>query len=185
MRGRLQGFRTRLLLAVALAVVSVAAVPLVPAAAPDGQEATVIYLVRHAEKVMDHEEDPGNPPLTEAGAARAEDLVRVLGDAGVTRIFSSEYERTLATARPLAARLDLEVEAYNPRDLEGFAAQLREMTGRIVVSGHSNTTPELVGFLGGEPGEPIVDAEYDRLYVLTIQADGQVTTLLLRYGSGE
>jgi hypothetical protein len=51
------------------------------------------------------------------------------------------------------------------------------------VVGHSDTTPELVGLLGGDPGAPIDEpTEYDRLYVVTLGPDGTVTTVLLRYG---
>ncbi len=52
------------------------------------------------------------------------------------------------------------------------------------MAGHSNTTPQLVEALGGDPGEPIDENnEFDRLYQVVIGADGSVTTTLLRYGS--
>ena len=55
--------------------------------------------------------------------------------------------------------------------------------GAYVVAGHSNTTPQLVAALGGEPGEPINESyEFDRLYQVVIGKDGSVTTTLLRYG---
>jgi 2,3-bisphosphoglycerate-dependent phosphoglycerate mutase len=68
--------------------------------------------------------------------------------------------------------------------MEALAADMRAAGGRHLVVGHSDTTPELVGLLGGEPG-PAIDepSEYDRLYIVTIGADGAVTSVLLRYGA--
>jgi 2,3-bisphosphoglycerate-dependent phosphoglycerate mutase len=147
------------------------------------QAPTVVYLVRHAEK-----EDDGtrNPTLTTQGMERAALLSHMLRDAGITHIHSTEFKRTQLTAAPLAERLGLEVTSYDPRDLPGFAAWLRDNPGRHFVSGHSNTTPGLVAALGGDPGEPIQEAhEYDRLYVVTIGGNGTVSTVLLRYGAAE
>ena len=156
----------------------------VPVALAGSDSPTIIYLHRHAEAVPPpYEESPPNPPLAGPGRERADQLARVLSNAGVTRIFSSGYNRTQETVRPLARRLELDVEAYDPRALEAFADKLKSLSGRIVVSGHSNTTPALVALLGGEPGEPIDDqTEFDRLYIVTLSADGPPTTVLLRYG---
>lgn len=137
----------------------------------------VIYIVRHAEKM----DDSRDPPLSEAGKHRADLLADMLQDAGITAIWSTEYQRTLATARPLASRLGLEVRAYHAGELTAFAAILLRTPGRHLVVGHSNTTPDLVRALGGEPHGAFKDSEYDRLY--TIVASGaQVTTVLLRFG---
>lgn len=129
---------------------------------------TVYYLFRHAEKTADSP-DPG---LTEAGQARAGDLAAMLKDAGVTRIFSSDYKRTRDTVAPLAEATGVEVEIYDPRDLPGFAEQLKEMGGVIIISGHSNTTPELTALLSGYETEPMDESEYDRLYMVTFYEGG-------------
>ncbi|MFC6978004.1 SixA phosphatase family protein [Microbulbifer taiwanensis] len=113
----------------------------------------VIYLVRHAEKVSGT--DDRNPPLTESGRARAQHLAYVLGEAGIEKIYSSDYARTRQTAEPLADKLNLQVESYDPRALGELAQQLRQISGRTLVVGHSNTTPQLVELLGGESGAPI------------------------------
>jgi broad specificity phosphatase PhoE len=139
--------------------------------------ATVVYLVRHAEKV-DASHDPA---LTADGNARAALLSEVLRDAGLTHIHSTDLERTRETAAPVARRSGLEVNLYDPEALEGFAQMLRATPGRHLVSGHSDTTPTLVRLLGGESSD-IPDHEYDRLYVLTLQPDGGTTTVLIRFG---
>ncbi len=76
----------------------------------------------------------------------------------------------------------LKMELYDPSDLEAFAQRLRATPGRHLVLGHSNTTPTLVDALGGEPGGPIDELEYDRLYVVFIGPEA-TETVLLRFGA--
>jgi AmmeMemoRadiSam system protein B/AmmeMemoRadiSam system protein A len=165
----------------ALALLFSSAAAVCPASPVQGQEAfNTIFLVRHAEKVRDESADP---PLSPAGRRRAVSLADMLEDAGITHIHSTDFRRTRETAEPLAERLGLAVETYDGGGLSDFARRLKELPGRHLVSGHSNTTHELVDLLGGEPGTPIVeDGENDRLYILTRQPDGRVNTVLLRFG---
>jgi broad specificity phosphatase PhoE len=140
----------------------------------------VVFLVRHAEKVEDGSPDP---VLTEAGRARAGVLARTLADAGLTHVFTSDYRRTRRTALPPARTHGLDPILYDAGRLPDLAERLRATPGRHLVVGHSNTTPEVVRLLGGEPGGPIDEAtEHDRLYVLILDPDGGATTALLRYG---
>lgn len=148
-----------------------------PSAPPN--DPLVIYLVRHTEtQLPPYADSPPNPYLSEIGLARAASLADRLAAAGLDRVFSTEYRRTWTTALPVAHAAGLAVESYDPRDLEAFAAQLRAMTGTILVVGHSNTTPMLVEALGAEPGEPIDErTEFDRLYRLEVGAFGLVTEM--------
>ena len=154
---------------------------------PEPAAVTVIYLMRHAEPdYPPGEERPRDPVLSEAGRRRARALADSLTDKGITRVFSSDFRRTRETAAPLADTLGLEVEIYDAFELEAFADSLRRMSGGIVVAGHSNTTPELVRLLGGDPGEPIDEqSEFDRLYTVTLSPDGAVAVTQSRYGSLE
>ena len=150
-----------------------------PEVVPASSDATIIYLVRHAEKTAERPD----PELTVAGKARAEALADRLEDAGLTAIYSSDYIRTRDTAAPIAARTGLDVQIYDASDMSALADQLKTMDGHILVSGHSNTTPELVDLLGGDYVSPIVEAgDNDRLYIVTLQADGTASSVLERYG---
>jgi len=146
---------------------------------------TIVFLFRHAEaRTYDTMEDTPNPELNNAGRERAELLRRTLLSVGLTDIFSTQLNRTLQTAQPLASALGLEVLPYDPKDLPKFANELRQKSGRIAVSGHSNTTPDLVRLLGGEPGEPInAKTQFDRIYILMIKKGSPTTTILLEYGA--
>lgn len=139
---------------------------------------TVVFLVRHAERAEDGTSDP---PISEAGKERAALLAKMLRDADLTRIHTTDYRRTRATGRPTADAAGLEMTLYDADDLEAFAEELRRMPGRHLVLGHSNTTPPLVEALGGDPRGPIEELEYDRLYIVTLSLDG-ASTVLIRFG---
>lgn len=147
---------------------------------PSQSDSTVIvYLVRHAEKADDGTNDP---PLTIAGQIRGQTLARLLKDADVQTVFSTDLKRTRETGRPLADTRDLELEFYDPSDLQSFAETVRSMPGTHLVVGHSNTTPVLVDLLGGDPEGTIDEMEYDRLYMLVFESGRPAVSVLLRYG---
>ena len=159
-----------------LAVLALPLLAATPLAAQDATQATVIYLVRHAEKAEDGTNDP---PLTEAGEQRAQTLARMFADAGLTAVHTTAYRRTRATAAPIAAALGITPHEYDPRALAEFAERLKGAGGRHLVLGHSNTTPELVRLLGGAAG-PMLESEYGRFYEVTITPQG-VRTVVLGY----
>jgi len=137
--------------------------------------AHTIYLTRHAEKAA----TGTDPALTAEGQARATNIAATLKDAQVKHVYSTAYQRTQQTAQPLATYLGLPVKSYDPTQLAAFAQQLRALPENTLVVGHSDTTPELIRQLGGDPGSAIAEAEFDRLYQLAFAADGSVTTTLL------
>ncbi|HEY3204799.1 MAG TPA: phosphoglycerate mutase family protein [Thermoanaerobaculia bacterium] len=155
---------------------------LLPAAAR-AQKALII--VRHADKISDSDER-----LSEAGVARSAKLAAMLKDAGVTAIYTTNTERAIDTAKPLADALRLSVQAYDTRvgagaklDSRPFVERLRKENGGevVLVVGHSNTVPDLLKTLGC-PGEiTIAPGEYDNLFVVVPKGDGMATTVRLRY----
>src|SRR5262245_61183760 len=68
---------------------------------------TTVLLVRHAEKNI--EPNSPNPELSPAGQRRAQELVRVLENSGITAIVASQFVRTQQTAQPLANKLHLPI----------------------------------------------------------------------------
>ena len=146
---------------------------------PGPQEAVVAYLVRHAEKADDGTNDP---PLAIAGQIRVQTLKVLLGDVDLTHVHTTDWKRTRDTARPFAEKAAVELAVYDPRELETLAAKIKATPGRHLVAGHSNTTPQLVAALGGDPLDPIDELEYDRLYILVIQPEGTTVTTVLRFG---
>ncbi len=141
-------------------------------------EHTVVYLVRHAERVDESEDSP----ISAAGEARARILGAMLRDAGLTDIHSTDFRRTRSTAAAVAATTGAGVQLYDQNDLAALAAYVGREGGRHLVVGHSHTLRETIGAFGGEPGPEIAQNEYDRLYILTLTDDG-TSTVLLRFGA--
>lgn len=149
--------------------------------APGGPgEPITVFVVRHAEK------GPGNPDpdLTAAGLARATALAHVLGDAKVSSIFTSEFTRTRATAVPLAARLHLTAEMIEAGKIDELIARLKALPAgsRGLVVSHSNLVPAIVERLSGQQVGELTDADYDRLYAVTVWPNGQASVLYLHFG---
>ncbi len=143
-----------------------------------------MFLVRHGEKAQD---DPRDPSLSPAGEARAQALVGLLGSAGVTHFFATEFRRTQATLRPLASAAGREITVVPAADSAALRAAIRALpAGSVVaVAGHSNTVPGMITALGGKPpADTLPDDAYDRLFVVVVPAaaDEPAATLELRYG---
>ena len=119
-----------------------------------------IYLTRHAEKMSTGK----NPELDAIGQFRTKNIAAMLSSVGITHIFSTDYNRTKQTATPLAKYLNLEIQIYNPADLNDFAEKLKKIDGAILVVGHSNTTPQLTTLLSGKEIMPMQEKDYDTLY---------------------
>jgi len=155
--------------------------------APD----TTIYLVRHAEKQT---APPSDPPLTEAGRARAANLAGLLKPFGIKTILTSQFVRTKETARPLAEAVGatpIIVDMISDRSAPGGIAErsIKELAERILkhrgeailVVGHSNTLPLIIQGLGGGPVPEIPETEFDNLFVLTISEKGGVALERRKY----
>jgi phosphohistidine phosphatase SixA len=134
-----------------------------------------LYLVRHAEKLLDDGDDPG---LTDAGMQRSAQMAGWLRDKGITDIWSSDYRRSRDTAAPLAAMLGSELQLYDPRDLPTLVKNLRENRHNALIVGHSNTTPDLARLLCVCVVGDMDDTDYDQLLVVTVAGDDTVVKVL-------
>ena len=152
----------------------------------ESQATTTVIFVRHAEKAAAPADDPG---LSEAGKQRVAELKRQLVDAdvvaGIDAVYATPYRRTEETARPVAEALGLPVNSYDAADTEAIMEYIvREHKGKIIlVVGHSNTLPALIGNMGASKKVPaIAEDEYDNLYLVSIPWFGKTKTIRLRYG---
>ena len=119
-----------------------------------------IYLVRHAEKQIQGD----NPNLTPCGRFRAKQLVTLLEHTNIHNIYSTSYQRTMQTARPLANKNNLSIKHYNPKHLAEFALRIKQQKHNSLIVGHSNTTPILVELLTGKKVSKIAENNYQMLY---------------------
>jgi phosphohistidine phosphatase SixA len=147
-------------------------------------DCTTVIIIRHAEKALGSVADP---PLTEAGEARAALLARMFGDAKspgrIDAIYVSPALRNRLTAAPLAARLGLTpvVTAADPTGLARRVLHEHE-GGRVLVIEHVDSVPQIVAALSGNDNVPAMDAaEYGTMYIVTVPRIGFANVLRLSY----
>lgn len=152
----------------------------VPPDAQEDQRETLVIAVRHAEQSS----APVDPSLSAAGQLRAQALVSVLEHTGITGIYSTQFLRTQQTVAPLAAATGT-VVTLRPIDASNtakyavdLAAEIRDLhrSEAVLVVGHSNTIPELVNVLSGVTVPPIIESEYDRIYMITLGREVRVVS---------
>ena len=153
----------------------------------ESQATTTVIFVRHAEKAVIPADNPG---LSEAGKQRAAELARQLVDAdviaGIDAVYSTSYRRTEETVQPVATALNLPITPYDASNTETIMDEIvREHKGKIVlVVGHSNTVPALIGNMGASKNVPeISENEYDNIYIVSVPWFGKTKTIRLRYGA--
>jgi broad specificity phosphatase PhoE len=143
--------------------------------------AVTVFLTRHAERAGGSGAMANDDPLSPAGRERADLLAGLLADSGIQSIFVTEFKRTQETAAPLARKLGVA-----PKVIKGVPATVEAIravkAGAALVSGHSDTLPEIITALGGPAIPTIAENEFDNLYVLTISGK-DVTLVRLHYGT--
>ncbi|MFZ6819748.1 histidine phosphatase family protein [Undibacterium sp. Ji22W] len=136
-----------------------------------------IVVVRHAEKV----DESRDPLLSTQGQKRAQDLSRVLRDANIEQVYVTEFQRTQATAKPLADLRQLPLTPYSAKESLALGAQLREAKKNTLVVGHSNTINTVLKGLGIDNMAPVADDEFDRLVIVTLSNERVSSATVLRY----
>jgi phosphohistidine phosphatase SixA len=137
------------------------------------QSPTVVIVVRHAEKGTTPANDP---PLTEAGAARAKALATVLANSNVQAVITTQLARTRETGKPTADAKGITMETVptsgqTPVHAKAVADAARKHMGQtILVVGHSNTVMPIIEALGGPKAADLCDSDYS--YIFTVILDG-------------
>lgn len=149
----------------------------------DGRSPTAartIVVVRHAEKA----DASADAALSDAGRARAKALAKALADVPFTAVYATNYTRTTQTVAPLCEARGLSHKVLPAKEVGALAGELGKLPpgATALVCGHSNTVPELLAALGVKEPVTIGDEEFDRLFVVTLEADGAgVRCLPMRY----
>lgn len=147
----------------------------------DADAAVTFVIVRHAEKSSD---DARDPSLSEIGKARAQGLARLLADTPLSAAYATGFRRTQQTAQPTADAHGVRITIYDAQmPATALASQLRaaHAHGTVLVVGHSNTVPEIVSALSGQPVDAMSDELYDLLYRVRTGSDGKITLIRDRY----
>jgi broad specificity phosphatase PhoE len=125
---------------------------------------TSIFIVRHAEKA----DATKDTDLSKAGGARAEALAKMLRDAKITAIYTTEFKRTRETAAPLAKALRINPTNLPAKDTGALVARLRDSHGNALVVGHGDTIPNLIKALRLSDPISIAEKDYDNLFVVIL-----------------
>ena len=145
----------------------------------DDPDATLLILVRHAEK-----NSGDDPNLAPAGVRRALLLSDILLSLPLAVVYTTDFKRTKQTAQLTALRQNIVMKEYEPSNLVTLAYKLstRYKGKAVLVVGHSDTTPELINILAGKKVvERIPEYEYDKLFVVAINAEKHKDILMLTY----
>jgi broad specificity phosphatase PhoE len=123
-----------------------------------------IYIVRHAEKSTEPKNDPH---LTDSGRLRAADLLTLLKNKKINLVYSTNTNRTIETATPLATNNNIAIKLYkNDTATKVFEYIFKNKKNALIV-GHSNTILPLLQVINIMP--PLLqvpDWEYDNLLVV-------------------
>ena len=134
-----------------------------------------IYIVRHAEKL-----DGDDPLLTAEGNKRAGDLMRVLKNKKISRIYVTEFKRTQNTGDSLRIQLGIDTVQINAdtscASLFAAITQHKDWNKSILIITHSNIIQKVIYKLGitDFPQENIPAAEFDNLYTVSIKKNKPV-----------
>lgn len=143
--------------------------------------ATTFILVRHAETTG----SGTNPNLSADGMARADELARIMGSLSLDAVYSTNFNRTMQTASPVATDQGLTIQSYSGSNLSATADEILGSypAGKILVVGHSNTTPDFINALTGSNDYPqLPETEYDNLFIVTVLEKGRAEVVHLKYG---
>ncbi|MGH6658852.1 MAG: phosphoglycerate mutase family protein [Sphingomicrobium sp.] len=131
------------------------------------------YVIRHLQKAAGDD-----PPLSAEGAANAQRLAGLLGDKGIAAIFATDTKRARQTAEPLAALTGVAIQVYDPRDNEALARRAAASSGSVLIVGHSNTVPAIVGALHGIAPTALDESDYGTIFAVA-RSDGLTTPIIL------
>ena len=108
----------------------------------------------------------------------------LLKDAGITAIYTTEFQRTQKTAEPLAQILNIRPMIFRHTDHEGPVEQIKRQTEKemALVVGHDSTIPPMLKLFGYAGAISIARNEYDNLFVLISNDSSTPTVIRLRYG---
>lgn len=121
--------------------------------------AKAIYVMRHLQKGSGDD-----PQLSAEGRTNAQRLFEVLKRDLPKAIFVSTTRRARETAEPLAERLGITLTPYDPRNAAALIEAIEAEERNVLIIGHSNTVPDIIGRLGGTAPPPLSEEDYGDIW---------------------
>ena len=142
------------------------------------EQCSTFYLIRHAEKVRTDKSDK-DPKLNEYGMLRAIKWQEYFSDKNISKIYYTNYKRTLETVKPIQESSDIIPIIYSPSDIDYKNFIMSNKIEVVLIVGHSNTIPDFVnGLISENVYSQIDDLNNSNLYVVNICESGTSHKLL-------
>ena len=144
----------------------------------NSQECSTFYLIRHAEKLRIDKTEK-NPKLNDKGILRAEKWKEVFNNINLDKIYSTNYNRTIETAKPTSNSKKIDIIIYSTRNIDYRNFKEINKGKKVLIVGHSNTIPNFVnGLIEKDFYDQIDDLNNSNLYLVNI-CDNNVNHQLL------
>ena len=142
-------------------------------------DCSTFYLIRHAEKVRTNKSD-SDPALNEKGIIRAMNWKEYFIDKDISKIYSTNYKRTIETVKPIQEATGLATILYSPSSID-YKDFISSNKGEIVlVVGHSNTIPNFVNeLINDQVYAQIDDLNNSNLYIVSL-CDSSISHRLIK-----
>ena len=136
------------------------------------EQCSTFYLIRHAEKVRTDKSDK-DAKLNKYGMLRAIKWQEYFSDKNISKIYSTNYKRTLETVKPIQESSDIIPIIYSPSDIDYKNFIMSNKIEVVLIVGHSNTIPDFVnGLISENVYSQIDDLNNSNLYVVNICESG-------------
>ena len=142
-------------------------------------DCSTFYLIRHAEKVRINKTDR-DPALNEKGIIRALNWKDYFIDKDISKIYSTNYKRTLETVKPIEKAIGLTAILYSPSNIDYKNFILSNKGEKVLVVGHSNTIPGFVNeLINDQVYSQIDDLNNSNLYIVNL-CDSSISHRLIK-----
>jgi len=105
----------------------------------------------------------------------------IFDDIELDAIYTTDYERTSMTATPTLVKKDLTAQYYYPQDFDIEQFKADNLNKKVLIIGHSNTTPEFVNkMIGEDKYSQMDDRDNGSLFIVQI-INGKTTDMRLAF----
>ena len=142
-------------------------------------DCSTFFLIRHAEKVRTNKSDK-DPKLNEKGIIRALNWKSYFIDKDISKIYSTNYKRTLETVKPIQEAIGLATILYSPSNIDYKDFILSNRGEVVLIVGHSNTIPNFVNeLINDQVYAQIDDLNNSNLYIVRL-CDSSISHRLIK-----
>ena len=143
----------------------------------NSEEMTTYYLIRHAEKDRTNKANR-DPNLNKKGQERVKIWTNYFENIDLDAVYSTQFKRTMQTAKTIAENKSLEIQNYDPLKMYDAFFQKETKEKKVLIVGHSNTTPSFVNkILGEKKYKNMTDRDNSTLYIVTIKGDEKTSII--------